>query len=73
MVIWDRRTTRNKFFEAPETSVGPRRSHFPPEKLGLMVEFQVTHAFQGENEISLAPQMFQVLQKTCYELCVDPK
>ena len=73
MVIWDRRTTRNTFFEAPETSGGPMRSHFSPEKYGLMVEFQVTDAFLGKNEISLATQMFQVLQKTCYELCVDPK
>ena len=73
MVIWDRRTTRNKFSEEPETSEGHMKSHFLPETHGLMIKFQATHAFLGESEISWAPQMFQVLQKTCYELCVDPK
>jgi len=73
MVTWDRRTTRNKFFGAPETSEWPMRSHFSPENHDLIVKFQVTHDFLGKNEISLATQMFQVLQKSCYELCVDPK
>ena len=54
MVIWGQRTTRNKFSEAPETSNGPMRSHFPPEKHDFMVEFQVTNTFLEENETSSA-------------------